>query len=212
MLLVDKLNKGKLPEKPESGEPAANPGLSSLVVKPTNVAARIPNVERIKRTVHERLITALGMNSDTYSPDIVQRRIGELVDEYCEESKLKLTKHDREELAELILHDVLGLGALETLLEDPEVSEIMVNGPKKIFMERRGRITQSDLEFESEVQLRRVIDRIVARIGRRVDESLPMVDARSIFVTWSSTPSACGRIGSWSASAAQEKRWTCCRR
>src|SRR5213596_4375451 len=54
----------------------------------------------------------------------------------------------------------------------------MVNGPKTIFMERRGRITQSDLEFESEVQLRRVIDRIVARIGRRVDESSPMVDAR----------------------------------
>jgi len=69
MLLVDKLNKGKLPEKPESGEPVANPGLSSLVVKPTNVAARIPNIERIKRTVHERLITSLGMNSDTYSPD-----------------------------------------------------------------------------------------------------------------------------------------------
>src|SRR5213080_1069778 len=114
MLLVDKLNKGKFPEKPESGEPVANPGLSSLVVKPTNVAARIPNIERIKRTVHERLITSLGMNSDTYSPDIVQRRIAELVDEYWE-SKLKLTKHDREELAELILHDVLGLGALETL-------------------------------------------------------------------------------------------------
>src|SRR5207249_10407875 len=128
MLLVDKLNKGKLPEKPESGEPVANPGLSSLVVKPTNIAARIPNIERIKRTVHERLITSLGMNSDTYSPDIVQRRIVELVDEYCEESKLKLTKHDREELAELILHDVLGLGALETLLEDPEVSELTVNG------------------------------------------------------------------------------------
>ena len=180
MLLVDKLNKGKqLPEKPEgSAEPAASPGLSGPVAKQGNIAARIPNVERVKKTVHERLITALGMNSDTYSPDIVQRRISELVDEYCEESKLKLTKHDREELAELILHDVLGLGALETLLEDPEVSEIMVNGPKTIFMERRGRITQSDLEFESEVQLRRVIDRIVARIGRRVDESSPMVDAR----------------------------------
>src|SRR5436305_6514888 len=180
MLLVDKLNKGKqLPEKPEgSAEPAASPGLSGLVAKQGNIAARIPNVERVKKTVHERLITALGMNSDTYSPDIVQRRIVELVDEYCEESKLKLSKHDREELAELILHDVLGLGALETLLEDPEVSEIMVNGPKTIFMERRGRITQSDLEFEREVQLRRVIDRILARIGRRVDESSPMVDAR----------------------------------
>jgi len=178
MLLVDKLNKGKLPEKPESGEPPASPGLSSLVVKPTNITARIPNVDRIKKTVHERLITALGLNSDTYSADVVQRQIGVLVDEYCDEAKLKLTKHDKEELAELILHDVLGLGPLESLLSDPEVSEIMVNGPKTIFTERRGRITQADLEFESEMQLRKVIDRIVARIGRRVDESSPMVDAR----------------------------------
>jgi len=178
MLLVDKLNKGKLPEKPEGGEPAPTPGLSSLVVKPTNLAARIPNVDRIKKTVHERLITSLGLNSDTYGADVVERQIGVLVDQYCEEAKLKLTKHDREELAELILHDVLGLGPLESLLEDAEVSEIMVNGPKTIFTERRGRITQADLEFESEVQLRKVIDRIVARIGRRVDESSPMVDAR----------------------------------
>jgi pilus assembly protein CpaF len=178
MLLVDKLNKGKLPEKPEGGEPAPTPGLSSLVVKPTNLAARIPNVDRIKKTVHERLITSLGLNSDTYGADVVQRQIGVLVDEYCEEARLKLTKHDREELAELILHDVLGLGPLESLLEDAEVSEIMVNGPKTIFTERRGRITQADLEFESELQLRKVIDRIVARIGRRVDESSPMVDAR----------------------------------
>jgi pilus assembly protein CpaF len=178
MLLVDKLNKGKLPEKPEGSEPASAPGLSSLVVKPANVAARIPNIERIKKAIHERLIQTLGMNSETYSPDIVNRRIAELVDEYCEEAKLKLTKHDREELAELILHDVLGLGPLESMLADPEVTEIMVNGPKTIFVERRGRITQIDTEFESEAQLRRVIDRIVARIGRRVDESSPMVDAR----------------------------------
>ncbi|HET9847276.1 MAG TPA: CpaF family protein [Candidatus Dormibacteraeota bacterium] len=177
MLLVDKLNKGKLPEKPE-GEPVAAPGLSSLTVKPTNLAARLPNIEKIKKTVHERLIAALGMNSDTYSPDVVHKRIAELVDEYCDETKLRLTKHDQDELAELIVHDVLGLGALESLLEDPEVSEIMVNGPKTIFIERRGRITQADLEFESEPQLRKVIDRIVARIGRRVDESSPMVDAR----------------------------------
>ena len=178
MLLVDKLNKGKLPEKPQVGEPAAAPGLSSLVVKPQNIALRIPNIDRIKKAVHERLISSLGVNSDSASSDMVQRRVAELVDEYCEEAKLKLTKHDRDELAELIMHDVLGLGPLETLLEDPEVSEIMVNGPKTIFIERRGRIAQSDLVFENERELRRVIDRIVARIGRRVDESSPMVDAR----------------------------------
>src|SRR2546429_8683747 len=178
MLLVDKLNKGKLPEKPDKGESAPVPGLSSLVVKPQNVAARIPNVDAIKRTIHERLIAALGQNSDAVSSDVIQRRIEQLTDEYCDEAKLKLTKYDRAELAELILHDVLGLGPLESLLEDPEVSEIMVNGPKTIFTERRGRIGQSDLVFENERELRKVIDRIVARIGRRVDESSPMVDAR----------------------------------
>ncbi len=178
MLLVDKLNKGKLPEKPDKGESVPPPGLSSLVVKPQNVAARIPNVDNIKRAIHERLIAALGQNSDTVSSDVIQRRIAELTDEYCEEAKLKLTKHDRTELAELIMHDVLGLGPLESLLEDPEVSEIMVNGPKTIFAERRGRLAQSELVFENERELRKVIDRIVARIGRRVDESSPMVDAR----------------------------------
>src|ERR1700731_3016188 len=175
MLLVDKLNKGKLPEKPQGGEPVA-PSLSSLTVKPQNIAARVPNIDRIKKAVHERLITALGGNSDTARADMVQRRIAELVDEYCQETNLKLTKFDREELAELLMHDTLGL--LGTLLEDPEVSEIMVNGPKTIFAERRGRLTQSELVFEDERQLRRVIDRIVARIGRRGDESSPMVDAR----------------------------------
>src|SRR5436309_13110315 len=117
MLLVDKLNKGKqLPEKPEgSAEPAASPGLSGPVAKQGNIAARIPNVERVKKTVHERLISALGMNSDTYTPDIVQRRISELVDEYFVESQLKLTTHDREELAALNLHDVLGIRALVAL-------------------------------------------------------------------------------------------------
>jgi len=109
MLLVDKLNKGKLPEKPDSGEPAASPGLSSLVVKPGNISARIPNVDKVKKAVHERLIASLGLNSESYSADVVQRAIAQLVDEYCDETKLRLTKHDRDELSELILHDVLVL-------------------------------------------------------------------------------------------------------
>src|SRR5438132_13707892 len=129
MLLVDKLNKGKLPEKPEGGEPAPTPGLSSLVVKQTNITARIPNVERIKKTIHERLITSLGLNSDTYGADVVHRQIVVLIDEYCEEAKLKLTKDDREVLAALILHDVLGRGQQESLLDAPVVRDIMVNGP-----------------------------------------------------------------------------------
>jgi pilus assembly protein CpaF len=179
MLLVDKLNKGRLPEKPDSGgDGTPVPPNPPLGVKPQSIAARIPNLERIKKTIHEQLIASLGFNSDNHKREDVLRRIGELVDQYCDEAKLRLTKFDRDELCELIIDDVLGLGPLESLLADPEVSEIMVNGPKTIFIERRGRITQAQLAFENEGQLRKVIDRIVARIGRRVDESSPMVDAR----------------------------------
>jgi pilus assembly protein CpaF len=178
MLLVDKVNKGKLPEKPGSGEtPAAAGGLASLTVKPTALAARVANLDKIKHIIHERLLASVGVDIDSRPAD-VRRKIAELVEEYCEETRLRLPKVDREELAAVIGHDVLGLGPLEQLLEDPEVSEIMVNGPKTIFIERRGRIAQSEQTFEDEVQLRRVIDRIVSSIGRRVDESHPMVDAR----------------------------------
>ena len=179
MLLVDKLNKGRLPEKPENGgQDTPAPVLTNLMVKPQSLAARVPNLDKIKKTIHERLIAAMGPEADNLKSQDVLQRIGQLVDEYCEETRLRLPKLDREELSELIGHDVLGLGALESLLEDAEVSEIMVNGPKTIFIERRGRLAQADLEFENEGQLRKVIDRIVARMGRRVDESSPMVDAR----------------------------------
>src|ERR1700674_1570276 len=110
MLLVDKINKGKLPENADKGEPGPAPALSSLVVKPQNVAMRIPNVDGIKRIIHERLIAALGQYSDTVRSDVIQRRVAELTDEYCDEAKLKLTKFDRAELVELIMHDVLRLG------------------------------------------------------------------------------------------------------
>ncbi|HYM49121.1 MAG TPA: CpaF family protein [Candidatus Limnocylindrales bacterium] len=178
MLLVDKVNRGRNPEKPENSDEAGPQALGSLLVKPQALAARIPGLDKIKRTIHERLIASIGIDGDRYDSAEVLRRISLLVDEYCEETKLKLPKVDREELSALIGHDVLGLGPLESLLEDAQVTEIMVNGPKTIFIERRGRITQSELTFENEGQLRRVIDRIVARIGRRVDESSPMVDAR----------------------------------
>jgi len=77
-----------------------------------------------------------------------------------------------------VLNDFLGLGPIEALIADPSITEIMVNGPDQIFVEHKGKLTLSTTQFESEEQLRRVIDRIVSTIGRRIDESSPMVDAR----------------------------------
>ncbi|TAN34525.1 CpaF family protein [bacterium] len=89
-----------------------------------------------------------------------------------------VTAADRERLVEILFDEVIGLGPLESLLRDPEISEVMVNRPEQIFVERQGRIELTNLAFEDEDSLRRVIDRIVSTIGRRVDESQPMCDAR----------------------------------
>ena len=89
-----------------------------------------------------------------------------------------VTATDRERLVEILFDDVIGLGPLEAPLRDPDITEIMVNRPEQIFVERRGRIELTNLAFEDEASLRRVIDRIVSTIGRRVDESEPMCDAR----------------------------------
>jgi len=91
---------------------------------------------------------------------------------------MAVTTADRERLVEALFDEVVGLGPLETLLRDPDITEVMVNRPEQIFVERRGRIELTTLAFEDEDSLRRVIDRIVSSIGRRVDESEPMCDAR----------------------------------
>jgi pilus assembly protein CpaF len=95
-----------------------------------------------------------------------------------QEQGLPLTSADRRALLNEIASDVLGYGPIDPLLNDPEVTEVMANGPYDIYFEKSGRILKSDVRFVDEVHLRRIIDKIVGQIGRRVDEATPMVDAR----------------------------------
>jgi pilus assembly protein CpaF len=108
----------------------------------------------------------------------VKQRIAELVTEVVQEQAITMNRQDRQRFIETIINDVLGLGPLEDLLANPDVTEIMVNGPRQVYIERHGKITLSDVTFEGTEHLMQVIDRIVSSIGRRVDESSPMVDAR----------------------------------
>jgi pilus assembly protein CpaF len=94
------------------------------------------------------------------------------------EEGLVFTRADRARLLEWVVADILGYGPLEPLLQDEAITEVMVNGPKRVYIERRGLIELSEVVFENEAHLRRIIDRIVSPLGRRVDESSPMVDAR----------------------------------
>ncbi len=98
--------------------------------------------------------------------------------QYLAEENLILTRANKQNLLEWVIADIIGYGPLEPLLNDPEITEIMVNGPGTIFVERFGKIEETKAIFEDEAHLRRIIDRIVAPLGRRVDESSPMVDAR----------------------------------
>jgi pilus assembly protein CpaF len=107
-------------------------------------------------------------------PDALRERIASLVQEEAE----PLDAEQREVLVERVLSSALGLGRLEPLLEDPEVDEIMVNGPGSVLIERRGRLERTDITFGSETELLHVIERILSPLGRRLDEASPLVDAR----------------------------------
>lgn len=95
-----------------------------------------------------------------------------------QEESVPLTRSDRTQLLNEIASDVLGYGPIDPLLNDPDVTEIMVNGPHSVFVERNGKIAKTEFRFVDEVHLRRIIDKIVGQIGRRIDEATPMVDAR----------------------------------
>jgi pilus assembly protein CpaF len=107
-------------------------------------------------------------------PDALRERIASLIQEEVE----PLDPEQREILVERVLSSALGLGRLEPLLEDPEVDEIMVNGPASVLIERRGRLERTDITFGSEEELMHVVERILSPLGRRIDEASPLVDAR----------------------------------
>jgi pilus assembly protein CpaF len=134
----------------------------------------------VKQTVHAALLDSLGpkLYDARMEQSELEQRVRQTLHSVLESSDSPMTVGDRGRIAQEIADEVLGLGPLEPLLRDPEVSEVMVNGHDQIFVERAGRITLTPAAFADEAHLRRTIDKIVGRVGRRVDESSPMVDAR----------------------------------
>jgi pilus assembly protein CpaF len=111
-------------------------------------------------------------------PERLREELGLLVERLIQESVAALNMLERRRLTQDIQDEIMGLGPLEPLLADPSVSDILINGPKQVFVERRGRLELSEVVFSDTAHLMKIIDKIVSRIGRRVDESSPMVDAR----------------------------------
>ncbi len=132
----------------------------------------------IKSRVQNQLIAEIDPQMDMSQVDEVRATIEELFDQILAEENIILSRAERQRLFESVVAEILGLGPLEPLLADDSVSEIMVNGAKQTYVERHGKLERVNVVFESDEHLMRIIDRIVAPLGRRVDESSPYVDAR----------------------------------
>ncbi|MCC7449414.1 MAG: CpaF family protein [Anaerolineae bacterium] len=131
----------------------------------------------LKESVQRKLLSELDPNTDTRSPD-VRAHIEELFSTILAEENIVLSRAEKSRLFEQIVAEILGFGPLEILLADDTVTEIMVNGPKNVYVEQKGRLSRSNVTFENDDHVLRVLDRIVAPLGRRIDESSPTVDAR----------------------------------
>ena len=134
----------------------------------------------VKQSVHAALLESLGPKLyDSHLPQAeLEQRVRQTLQVVLEQEETPLTLGDRTRIAQEVADDILGYGPLEPLLRDPDVTEIMVNGSSQVYVERSGRLFPASAVFTDETHLRRTIDKIVGAIGRRVDESAPMVDAR----------------------------------
>jgi pilus assembly protein CpaF len=132
----------------------------------------------VKFRVQNRVIQDLDPKLDLNNQVEVRRQIEEVFGRVIDDEALALTRAERVRMLEQITDEIIGLGPLEPLLRDESISEVMVNGPRQVYVERKGRLELTNVVFQNDEHVMRIIDRIISPIGRRVDESSPMVDAR----------------------------------
>jgi pilus assembly protein CpaF len=133
----------------------------------------------LKATIHRKLIQKLNLDRVTeVNRDEVRREVGQILEGLVVGESTPMSMQERERLAKEVLDEVFGLGPLEPLMADPTVSDILVNTHKNVYVERKGMLEQTNIRFRDDAHLMTIIDRIVSAVGRRVDESSPMVDAR----------------------------------
>ncbi|WP_298235029.1 CpaF family protein [uncultured Azohydromonas sp.] len=135
--------------------------------------------QRMKSRVHQRLLERLDLHAlEAMTPERLRQELGVLVERLLGEENLVLNAAERRTLVRDIQDEMVGLGPLEPLLADATVSDILINGPRQVWVERRGKLNLTDVVFADDDHLMKIVDKIVSRVGRRVDESCPMADAR----------------------------------
>ena len=149
------------------------------VKAPQVVAAENRSYQELKSRIHHKLLERVDLAvMESLSPDRLQEELKVMVERLLAEETLAINESERKSLVQDIQHEVLGLGPIEPLLADPTISDILANTHRQVYVERAGRLELTDVRFENDAHLMKIIDKIVSGIGRRVDESSPMVDAR----------------------------------
>jgi pilus assembly protein CpaF len=166
-----------------SGATAADPAASAGSLIGGTVRRRkdalADGSRRLKIKIHNRLFETIDVSKlETLEPAVMSGKVTAAIGEILNEEGRLLTDPDRARLVEEIKNELLGLGPLEPLLRDDDITDILVNGPNQVYVERFGKLHPADVAFQDDQHLMLIIDRIVSRVGRRVDESSPMVDAR----------------------------------
>ncbi len=182
------------PPKPASGPPAsgAAPALSqgpgSSVASPPKKSGspskgraskeKIEQFNGLKMRLHRKLIDQLDLTRMVGDEDTLREKVKEVLSQLADQENTLLNFNERQRLISEVLDETFGLGPLEVTLSDPSVTDILVNGPKQVYVESNGKLRLTEIEFRDNAHLMRVIDKIVSAVGRRCDETCPLVDAR----------------------------------
>src|SRR6187402_1028711 len=186
MSLLKRIESARPGAAPEgSNLPAPTPGGAAGGTPPPTAAQRLgssapvrESFRDVKFRIQTRVIQDLDPKLDLSNQVEVRRQIEEIFGKVIDEEGLALTRAERVRMLEQITDEIIGLGPLEPLLRDESITEVMVNGPRQVYIERSGKLELTNVVFQNDDHVMRIIDRIIAPIGRRVDESSPMVDAR----------------------------------
>jgi len=166
-------------QRKKEAEPKAAPGRSRLESTMASVPGHGDFYQSLKTRIHTKLIEKLDLSKiETMDRDRVKEEIGVIVEELLDAEGVPLNRVEREQIVVEVQNETFGLGPLEPLLQDPEISDILVNTHKEVYVERFGKLEMTPVVFRDDEHLLKIIDRIVSSVGRRVDEFSPMVDAR----------------------------------
>jgi pilus assembly protein CpaF len=170
----------EMPPPPPSGPSAPSmPSMLKNLAAASLSSERSSQFDQLKVRIHQQLVQRLDVqNLRTLPPDTVRAEVRIVIRDLCQNERGLLSSQDQEKLMDEVMDETFGLGPLEVLLKDPTITDILINRWDKVYVERRGRLEQVDIRFRDNTHLRQIIDRIVALVGRRVDETSPMVDAR----------------------------------